>query len=196
MCWRLALAHVGCLIMAFVCVRGLDQATWRGCVPAGTTAAPLTLALCVPSVKCTPSGQSWSVACTVELRSAARPARQGEEVYFTDAAAAFRTLNLGAGGGDSSSSSDEEEGGGGGAWPRQRGTRPVRRQARPASSLTASHAALPCVVLSPTATCVSKRDVRSVGAEGHRTRGHEWDGFGGVGVSELTVQPVAGTAQG
>ena len=53
---------------------------------------------------------------------------QGEEVYFTDAAAAFRTLNLGGGGSaDSSSSSSDDEGDSEAALAaRQRATRPVR----------------------------------------------------------------------
>ena len=53
---------------------------------------------------------------------------QGEEVYFTDAAAAFRTLNLGGGGsaGSSSSSSDDEGDSEAALAARQRATRPVR----------------------------------------------------------------------
>ena len=70
----------------------------------------------------------FRVSCPIMLRGAGL---QGEEVYFTDAAAAFRTLNLGGGGGgggggSSSSSSDEEGNADAVLAARQRGTRPVR----------------------------------------------------------------------
>lgn len=60
---------------------------------------------------------------------------QGEEVYFTDAAAAFRTLNLGGGGsgGSSSSSSDDEGDSEAALAARQRATRPVRAPTLPGS---------------------------------------------------------------